>query len=102
MSVAAKVKSSMAQGSWIRRMFEEGNTLKRIHGAENIFDLTLGNPVMEPPDQFRQELRRLAERPMPGMHRYMENAGYAETREAVAQALSNDTGLRFTASLVSA
>jgi aspartate aminotransferase len=75
-SVADKIKTGMAQGSWIRRMFEEGNALKRKYGAENVFDLSLGNPVMEPPEEFRQELKRLAGNPLPGMHRYMENAGY--------------------------
>ena len=32
--------------------------------------LSLGNPVMEPPAEFHRELRRLAEHPLPGMHRY--------------------------------
>jgi aspartate aminotransferase len=52
---------------------------------------------MEPPAEFYRELRRLAEHPLPGMHRYMPNAGYAETRAAVAGQLSAETGLGFTA-----
>ena len=97
MSIAEKIKVGMAQGSWIRRMFEEGTALKQKYGAANVFDLSLGNPIMEPPDEFRQELRRLAENPVPGMHRYMENAGYLETRAAVADTLCRETGLKFTA-----
>jgi aspartate aminotransferase len=97
MPVASKIKSGMAEGSWIRRMFEEGNALKQKYGAANVFDLSIGNPIVEPPEQFRQELRKLAEHPLPGMHRYMENAGYLETRAAVAQNLSNESGLKFTA-----
>ena len=50
MSVAEKIKTGMAQGSWIRRMFEEGAALKKRYGPDRVFDLTLGNPVMEPPD----------------------------------------------------
>ena len=96
MPIADKIQQSMAQGSWIRKMFEEGAVLKRQYGEENVFDLSLGNPVMEPPQQFRQELRRLAEESLPGMHRYMENAGYAETRAAVAAQLSLETSIRFT------
>ncbi len=69
MSVSKKVRQGMAEGSWIRRMFEEGARLKQQFGAENVFDLTLGNPVVEPPEQFRHELRRLADSPLPGMHR---------------------------------
>jgi aspartate aminotransferase len=86
----------MVEGSWIRRMFEEGVELKERYGEENVFDLSLGNPVMEPPPEFGAELKRLAENPLPGMHRYMANAGYAETRAAVAAQLTKETGFSFT------
>jgi len=76
-------------------MFEEGAVLKQRYGEENVFDLSLGNPIMEPPAEFRQELRKLTEQPLPGMHRYMSNAGYAETRAAVAEQLSLETGIKF-------
>jgi aspartate aminotransferase len=76
-------------------MFDEGAILKQRYGEENVFDLTLGNPVMEPPAEFSRELRKLAENPLPGMHRYMPNAGYAETRAAVAEYLSRETGIKF-------
>ena len=84
----------MEAGSWIRRMFEEGVALKQRYGEENVFDLSLGNPVMEPPGEFVRELKRLAEHPLPGMHRYMANAGYPETRAAVAAQLSTETGIK--------
>lgn len=87
----------MEQGGWIRRMFEAGIALKAQYGEDNVFDLSLGNPVVEPPEQFHQELRRLAEQPIKGMHRYMPNAGYLETRQAVAQGLAGETGLAVTA-----
>jgi aspartate aminotransferase len=76
-------------------MFEEGIRLKEQYGNDNVFDLSLGNPVMEPPAQFNEELRKLAESPLLGMHRYMENAGYAETRKAVATQLSLEAGIKF-------
>ncbi len=94
MPISDKVRKSMTEGSWIRRMFEEGVVLKQHYGDGNVFDLSLGNPVMEPPVEFHEELRRLAECPLPGMHRYMENAGYADTREAVAEQLSLETGIK--------
>ncbi len=96
MSISDRVRKGMREGSWIRRMFEEGAVLKQRYGEENVFDLSLGNPVMEPPVEFHQELMKLAEHPLPGMHRYMENAGYAETRTAVAKQLSLETGIKFT------
>lgn len=92
-----KIKKGMAEGSWIRRMFDEGNILRQKYGVDKVFDLTLGNPIMEPPPEFVQELQKLAEKPVPGMHRYMENAGYAETRAAVAAQLQKETGIRLTA-----
>ena len=76
-------------------MFEEGIALKQRYGAENVFDLSLGNPVMQPPAEFFSELRRIAADPPPGIHRYMPNAGYAETRAAVAAELARETGLGF-------
>lgn len=98
MTISNNVRRRMSEGSWIRKMFEEGVALRQRYGEENVFDLSLGNPVMEPPQEFRQELTKLVLNPMPGMHRYMENAGYPETRAAVAAQLSADTGLKFTAS----
>ena len=95
MPVSRKVRQGMAEGSWIRRMFEVGIALKAQYGADRVFDLSLGNPVMEPPERFNAELRRLAAAPPPGMHRYMPNAGYPETRAAVAQTLQAETGLPF-------
>jgi aspartate aminotransferase len=88
MSISVKVRSCIERSSWIRKMFEEGAQLRAIHGEENVFDFTLGNPSVEPPEAFHEELRRLAENPEPGMHRYMNNAGYETTRTAVAEVLS--------------
>lgn len=95
MSISDNVRARMQEGSWIRRMFEEGTELKRRYGEDRVFDLSLGNPVMEPPPEFNRELKRLVENPLPGMHRYMENAGYLETRATVADQLSRETGLKF-------
>lgn len=94
MSVSDNVRKRMADGSWTRRMFEEAAVLKKKHGEHKVFDLSLGNPVMEPPAEFTQALKKLSETPIPGMHRYMENAGYAETRGAVAKQVSVETGLK--------
>ncbi len=96
MAVSQKIRQFVAEGGWIRRVFEEGLALKAQIGADNVFDLSLGNPVIEPPAEFKDELRRLAGDPAPGMHRYMPNPGYLDTRQAVAETLSEETGLPFT------
>lgn len=95
MAVARGVAEGMAEGSWIRRMFELGAALKRERGEENVYDLSLGNPVAEPPPEFFAALREMADAPPPGAHRYMPNAGYPETRQAVADALAGETGLPY-------
>ena len=95
MAVAQEIKARMEAGSWIRRIFEEGAALQQKYGPENVFDLSIGNPVLDPPQRFYDELRALADDPLPGMHRYMPNAGYPETRTQVANQLSVETGLEF-------
>ena len=85
----------MEDSSWVRRMFEEGEELKRQHGEENVFDFSLGNPEMEPPSSLKRELKALADHPITGMHRYMPNSGYSQTRNAIATFLKEETGLPF-------
>jgi aspartate aminotransferase len=96
MAIAQKVRQYMQAASWIRAMFEEGIRLKQQYGEEQVFDFSLGNPVMEPPPQFYEALRYLVTQPRPGMHRYMPNVGYAETRAAIAAQLAQGTGVPFT------
>ena len=93
MTISTKVSSFIERSSWIRKMFEEGARLRQIHGADKVFDFTLGNPVMEPPAAFRQELLALAQAPPSGLHRYMNNAGYNETRQAIADVLAERSGM---------
>ena len=96
MAISSKIQKALENASWIRKMFEEGARLKRIHGPEEIFDFSLGNPVAEPPDEFFEELRKVAQNPIPGMCRYMPNSGYEDTRKTIANVLSEETGLPFT------
>jgi len=96
MAVSNKIEKALEGASWVRKMFEEGDRLKRIHGPENVFDFTLGNPILEPPDEFFEELRSVANNPVPGMSRYMSNPGYEDTRKRIADMLSGETRLPFT------
>ncbi|MBC7104873.1 MAG: pyridoxal phosphate-dependent aminotransferase, partial [Firmicutes bacterium] len=96
MPVASKVLQYLERASWIRKMFEEGERLKAIYGPDRVFDFSLGNPVLEPPPAFRETLLEIVRHPVPGMHGYMSNAGYAETRRAVAEYLARETGVPLT------
>ena len=96
MAISRKVREQMNDSSWIRRMFEEGIELREIHGAENVFDLSLGNPLLEPPDEFRTELARLVADESPGTHRYMPNGGFPEVRASIAEVLAQESGVPIT------
>ncbi|MBP7529559.1 MAG: pyridoxal phosphate-dependent aminotransferase [Syntrophorhabdaceae bacterium] len=96
MGISKAISKSMRDSSWIRAMFEEGEKMKKVHGAENILDFTLGNPVMEPPAQLKEELVRLVTSGTPGMHRYMTNSGYEDVRTEIAEFHRQRTGLPFT------
>ena len=95
MAIAKKVKAALNGASWVRRMFEEGEELKRLHGEENVYDFSLGNPNLEPPASLKKALKALADCPVPGMHRYMPNCGYSDTRKAIAEYLKEESGLPF-------
>ncbi len=94
MSVAKKIAESSRRSSWIRQMFEEGARLAEIHGRENVFDFSIGNPNLEPPEEFQRVIEELVHDRTPGRHGYMPNAGYPDTRAAVAEYLSKDQGVR--------
>jgi aspartate aminotransferase len=95
MAISKKVRNALEGASWVRRMFEEGDELKRIYGEENVFDFSLGNPNLEPPASLKKALKDLADYPIAGMHRYMSNSGYIETRRMIAEFLAEETGLSF-------
>jgi aspartate aminotransferase len=93
MTIAKKIKSSMANSSMIRKMFEEGAVMKKKYGADNVYDFSLGNPNVEPPDEFKKELKNLAAKHIPLKHGYAPNAGFVETRQAIAGKINKIYGL---------
>jgi aspartate aminotransferase len=97
MAVSEAIRGQLEGASWIRKMFEEGIRLSAEHGAENVFDLSLGNPLLEPPLEFRNRLLELAQDESPGTHRYMPNSGFPEVRAAIADNLALESGVDFEA-----
>jgi aspartate aminotransferase len=81
-------------------MFEEGRALKKRVGAENVYDFSLGNPILEPPPEFFEVLEAVATDRTPGLHGYMTNAGFHDVRQAVADRHALESGLPYTADLV--
>ena len=97
MAISKNIEHFMENSSWIRKMFEEGNALKKKIGEENVCDFSLGNPILEPPASFHKSLQEVVNDKTPGQHRYMPNAGYVETRKHIADILSEDGNLTITA-----
>lgn len=87
----------MSHSSLIRKMFEEGARLKKKYGADKVYDFSLGNPNVEPPDAFKEELKRLARQPLPLKHGYGPNAGLPEARAAIAAKISRTCGVKLAA-----
>ena len=97
MAISKKVSEFMENSSWIRKMFEEGIRLKKEFGEENVFDLSLGNPVIEPPQKVQDALVQAAKDTSPGLHRYMPNAGFQDVREAISKTISEECKIRLSA-----
>jgi aspartate aminotransferase len=86
--ISRELKRLIETGSAIRRIWSQGCELKQRHGAENVADLTLGNPTAAPPARVLDALRRLVDDPPPDLHGYTANAGRPELRERIASNLS--------------
>jgi len=82
--ISKSMADALKNSSLIRKMFEEGNRLKKIYGQDKVFDFSLGNPDLEPPVEVKAALRELVLEEEQGLHKYMNNAGYESTRRAVA------------------
>ncbi len=82
--ISKYINQAMEQSSWIRRMFEVGREMKISYGAENVYDLSLGNPILDPPLEFFRVFQKIASNTSSGKHRYMSNAGFEDVREKVA------------------
>lgn len=88
-----KIVASLGKSSMIRAMFEAGTKLKAQYGAENVFDFSLGNPEIEPPEPVQESIRKYVNSGTPGLHYYMSNAGYEDVREKVAAHLQKKSGI---------
>ena len=93
MMISHTVSDYLKGGSWIRRLFEEGLQMAEDGGGP-VYDFSIGNPELSPPEAFSKTLVRLAADP--DKHRYMPNSGYEATRAAVALSLKNDYGYELT------
>lgn len=84
--ISNKMKTMVSNSSVIRAMFEEGKRLSEIYGGENVFDYSIGNPNIEAPSEIKDIIIKiLNEENTNKLHGYMNNSGYEDVREGIAE-----------------
>jgi len=95
--ISKKMQEQVQNSSVIRAMFEEGKRLAGIHGVENVFDFSLGNPNVEPPEEVKKAILEIVnDENSIGVHGYMNNSGYEDVRAAIAKAINDKFSTAFT------
>lgn len=94
--ISEKMKTLVEQSSVIRAMFEEGKNMAKLYGAENVYDFSLGNPSVNPPKEIKEAINYVVnEEDANLVHGYMNNSGYEDVRESVANSLNSKFGTNF-------
>ncbi len=88
--ISKELQENLKNSSWIRKMFVEGAALKKIYGDDNVYDFSLGNPYFEPPAKVVKNLRDLVNSDQLGTHKYMDNAGFPDVRQKIADDTNKD------------
>lgn len=96
--IAKSMKPFLAGSSVIRAMFEEGKKMAKVYGEENVYDFSVGNPGLNPPQEVFDAIDYINHEMDPHLvHSYPSNAGYESTRKAVADDLNERFGSEYTA-----
>lgn len=93
------MKGFVAGSSAIRAMFEEGKKMAEVYGADHVYDFSLGNPNVPAPKALEDAICDIVTNEDPVMvHGYMNNSGYEDVRQAIADHLNakfhTDFGVR--------
>ncbi len=88
--ISKVLQENLKNASWIRKMFSEGAKLKAQFGEDNVYDYSLGNPFFEPPKAVNEKLKEIVDAQVSGAHRYMDNAGYPDVRQKIADSINKD------------
>ena len=95
--ISRKMIKLVNHSSVIREMFEEGKRLSKIYGADNVFDYSLGNPNVEPPEAIKETIIDiLSTEEQNYVHGYMNNSGYDDVREEIAKYINNKNNVNLT------
>ena len=103
MPISTFIKETMTSkgAGVIRKMFEEGIKLKSQYGNDKVFDFSIGNPDLEPPEDIKRSLeKQVAACREKNFHGYMPNAGFQFCRDAMAEKTSQEQGVKITGDCV--
>lgn len=94
--ISQKVKAIVESPSngVIRKMFEEGNLLRQKYGDDKVYDFSIGNPDLDPPQKVVECIKEVASDKTNLRHGYMPNPGYQKTREAMAKKVELEQGVK--------
>ncbi len=96
--ISEKMKPLMANNSAIRTMFEEGDKMRAKFGRENVFDFSLGNPDAPTPPEVNKAIKEIVdEEPDLILHGYMNNAGFEDVRQTIAEHINATQETNFSA-----
>ena len=99
--ISNKMQTLVANSSTIRAMFEEGKRLAAIHVAENVYDYSLGNPNVLPPDTIKKAIMEILDSENSNViHGYMNNSGYEDVRTEIANFINKKQSLKLDASSI--
>lgn len=94
--IAKRLRASLDASICIRDIFEEGKKLADIYGAENIFNFSIGNPSVEPPEIVNESMIELLKTEPPlALHSYPANVGHPDVRRHVAEYLNEKYGCHY-------
>ena len=94
--IADKMKDLVNNNSVIREMFEEGKRLAKIHGKENVYDFSLGNPSVPVPEKIGETIKKIIDTEEPcKLHGYMSNSGFEDVREKIANSINKKFNTEF-------
>ncbi len=93
--LSKKMQIQFKKKSPIRSAYEEGKRLEKIYGADQVFDLSIGNPQAKVPKKVGEVIRELLEAKNTDLHSYMCDAGYENVRKKIADSLNKRFETKF-------
>ena len=96
--LSKQYKGMLSQKSVIRDMFYFATERIETHGAENVFDYSIGNPSVPVPQIYNETIKKLLDDPdFLAVHGYSPNLGILAVREKIAVYLNKTYGMAYKA-----